>query len=294
MFSTEERRGVIGCVWCVAGALAIAVFCLGPGPPPASAAPAEPPELIQARENLRVSREARDRVAGELEALKSAAKASPEAVAAYETYLARIQDLVDENELVVSRMEAALAARPTASRAVEVPPREGADPKDSGDDGAADRLTALDRQLNSSLAAFDEMLLKELRLIQASSARRTQGLAEAAAEAGRKAGEAAGTAASESEAGGESGRQAKGGEQDGGRASQTPAKPGEASAGGRDPSGGWGSGGTGSPPGGYTSGADDDIVARQLREAAEKETDPELKAKLWKEYEAYKRGQAKP
>jgi hypothetical protein len=31
-------------------------------------------------------------------------------------------------------------------------------------------------------------------------------------------------------------------------------------------------------------------VARQLREAAEKETDPELKAKLWEEYRRYKRG----
>jgi hypothetical protein len=36
---------------------------------------------------------------------------------------------------------------------------------------------------------------------------------------------------------------------------------------------------------------DDDIVARQLREAAEKETDPELKEKLWKEYEEYKKNQ---
>ncbi len=33
---------------------------------------------------------------------------------------------------------------------------------------------------------------------------------------------------------------------------------------------------------------DDDIVARQLREAAEKETDPELKKKLWQEYDRYK------
>jgi hypothetical protein len=39
----------------------------------------------------------------------------------------------------------------------------------------------------------------------------------------------------------------------------------------------------------YGSGEDDDIVARQLREAAEKETDPELKEKLWKEYEEYKK-----
>ena len=38
------------------------------------------------------------------------------------------------------------------------------------------------------------------------------------------------------------------------------------------------------------SGHDDDIVARQIREAAEKETDPVLKEKLWKEYENYKKG----
>jgi len=34
--------------------------------------------------------------------------------------------------------------------------------------------------------------------------------------------------------------------------------------------------------------ADDDIVARQIREAAENETDPELKEKLWAEYRRYK------
>ena len=38
-----------------------------------------------------------------------------------------------------------------------------------------------------------------------------------------------------------------------------------------------------------SSSQDDDIVARQLREAAEKETDPVLKEKLWKEYEDYKK-----
>jgi hypothetical protein len=34
---------------------------------------------------------------------------------------------------------------------------------------------------------------------------------------------------------------------------------------------------------------DDDIVARQLREAAMSETDPELREKLWDEYRKYKR-----
>ena len=35
---------------------------------------------------------------------------------------------------------------------------------------------------------------------------------------------------------------------------------------------------------------DEDVVARQIREAAEKETDPELKELLWQEYERYKAG----
>jgi hypothetical protein len=37
-------------------------------------------------------------------------------------------------------------------------------------------------------------------------------------------------------------------------------------------------------------GSDDDIVARRLRKAAEQETDPTLRAGLWKEYTSYKDG----
>jgi hypothetical protein len=36
-------------------------------------------------------------------------------------------------------------------------------------------------------------------------------------------------------------------------------------------------------------GRDDDVVARQLREAATKEEDPELREKLWDEYREYKK-----
>ena len=36
------------------------------------------------------------------------------------------------------------------------------------------------------------------------------------------------------------------------------------------------------------TGNDDDVIARQLREAAEAETDPEIKEKLWEEYRKYK------
>ncbi len=41
-------------------------------------------------------------------------------------------------------------------------------------------------------------------------------------------------------------------------------------------------------PSDIPDGSDDDVVARQLREAAIKETDPELRDKLWEEYRKYK------
>lgn len=47
--------------------------------------------------------------------------------------------------------------------------------------------------------------------------------------------------------------------------------------------------GTGATAQNIPDGSDDDIVARRLRKAAEQETDPELKEKLWKEYIEYKK-----
>lgn len=45
-------------------------------------------------------------------------------------------------------------------------------------------------------------------------------------------------------------------------------------------------------PSDIPDGSDDDVVARQLREAAIKETDPVLREKLWDEYRKYKKGVA--
>ena len=42
------------------------------------------------------------------------------------------------------------------------------------------------------------------------------------------------------------------------------------------------------PPGDIPAGNDDDVVARQLREAAMREADPEVREKLWDEYRKYK------
>lgn len=49
--------------------------------------------------------------------------------------------------------------------------------------------------------------------------------------------------------------------------------------------------GAGGAPADVPDGSDDDVVARQIREAAMKETDPELREKLWEEYRRYKKGQ---
>jgi len=251
-----------------------------------------PPELQKARDELRLSQETRDRIAAEVADLKASGQALPEVVAAYETYLARVQDMVVENQNLVARMEAAFRVHQGPSP-VATAPASGAE--------SEDRVKALDRQFNESLAAFDELLLRELRTLQAASARRMKGLAEAAAQAGRKAGEkdreAAGEKSSSAEGAEGSSPDAAPGEKagTGGDPAKRPGsgKPGE-TAGASQEAGGWGSGGAGAPPSAYTSSADDDIVARQLREAAEKETDPELKAKLWKEYEDYKKSRAKP
>jgi hypothetical protein len=271
---------------------------------PAFAA-AAPFELERARETLKISQSTRDRIAGELSGLKASGKASPEVLSAYETYLARVQEMVDENQKALAQMEAAYSGHLARSQAAAAgaPAMPGATPPAAGSgEDPADRLKVLDRQFNESLAAFDEVLLKELRLIQAASAKRMKGLATAAAEAGRQAGEKGGESGSAEKGAtaetASSGTEASGSEKGGAATEQTKTsegrgKPGGAAGAGQG-AGGWGSGGSGAPPSSYTPSPDDDIVARQLREAAEKETDPELKAKLWKEYEEYKQSRAKP
>ncbi|WP_153039141.1 hypothetical protein [Microbulbifer sp. Q7] len=44
-------------------------------------------------------------------------------------------------------------------------------------------------------------------------------------------------------------------------------------------------------PADIPSGDDDDVVARQIREAAMREADPELQERLWEEYRKYKKSQ---
>jgi hypothetical protein len=251
--------------------------------------------LQLARENLRISEATEVRIASELEKLRSSGTASPQALKEYEAYLARAHEMVVENRKIVKEMEAAYAKlapprQPTSSSATA---KDGdmPDPR-IPEEEELEELASLEREFSESLAAFDEMLLRKWDGILARSAKKMRDLSEEMGETeGHSGQEAEGEEASSGE--GVSGAQeetADTGEgemrsEEGREAEEATAERGESESKGEDKGQTLTQKQRGRP-----SGQDDDIVARQLREAAEKETDPELKEKLWKEYEEYKKG----
>lgn len=259
-------------------------------------------KLEQARSNLEVSRATEKRIASELKTLQQSGNAHPDDIKNYEIYLSRVQAMVAENQKILEEMEKACARHQGTGKTVDdtksappavTPSAAVAPEKEAGE------LGSLDRTLSDSLSEFDQMLLKEMDEIREKSESRMSTLAEeAASAAGRigETGEASGTSSAESssaeggaEAGAEEGgskasRESRRGES-GGSYENVPVTNGPVA--GSSSTGGSASGQPGQRPSG--SEQDDDIVARQLREAAEKETDPELKKKLWKEYEDYKK-----
>ncbi len=285
--------------WIVVGLL---VWLTLPGPLFGSATDVLKYDLQEAREKMRTDLAFRDRIAAEMQALKQSERADPATVAAYEAYLNQVQAMLAEDRETVAQLEALNAKY--AAPAAHLPEDSGADSQPIMDptipeEQVGDEVAALDRELDTSLAAFDAMLLKELELIRAKSAERMRDLAEEVAAAARRLKEKGIDLESES-ASGSVGTSDETQRQD---RSETSEFPGGETAPSRDAAAGdrqtvegpseipqTGTGGTPRDRNGHYAGQeDDDIVARQLREAAEKETDPTLKAKLWKEYEAYKK-----
>ena len=129
----------------------------------------------------------------------------------------------------------------------------------------AEATQALDAELFAGLGEFDEMLLREQERVKAAAPR---------SAVGDGGGGGAGSSAEGSGATGQA---------DPGTAAQSTYGEGAGPGSPRSPDK------TSAPPG-TPDGSDDDVVARQLREAAEKENDPELKKKLWEEYRKYKEG----
>jgi hypothetical protein len=243
-------------------------------------------KLAQARENLRISQETEKRIAAEFEQLKESGSASEETVRDYQTYLESVAAMTAENRKIVEQMEAAYAEK-SSGKIGSSELDKMANP-DIPEEQTIDEVAALDRQLNASMAKFDGMLLEEMDEIRAGSSNKLQNLAQEAAEAAKRLRERGlDVETSGSRSSGESQKTREGSQAKDREMESTAARKGSETA-SRDESGKGGQGPS-SPDQRRRDYADDDIVARQLREAAENETDPELKEKLWKEYEEYKK-----
>jgi hypothetical protein len=151
-----------------------------------------------------------------------------------------------------------------------------------------ERRAALDRRLNDSLGSFDEQLRKEQqRIARERDARQAAVTTVATVDGSPKSdstadqnGEVAANPPTEppqkssaSQRGTPESRSARGGD----------LKSDKTAGGGASASG------NGAVSNEIPAGNDDDVIARRLRMAAEQETDPELKEKLWKEYVEYKK-----
>jgi len=144
-----------------------------------------------------------------------------------------------------------------------------------------EQIAALDAELYAGLGEFDEMLLREQQRVRAAT---PMPQAATGGDGGSGGGGAEGGAGTAGGADGEPGVAVTPGAGPG-RAGTEGASHGVGAGPGKQRQGG----APGTPPD-IPDGSDDDVVARQLREAAEKETDPELKKKLWEEYRKYKAG----
>ncbi|MGB2688895.1 MAG: hypothetical protein WBC36_07910 [Desulfobacterales bacterium] len=261
--------------------------------------------LESARKDLRISMATEERIYFELEKLKKSEHISPDIIKDYDTYLIRVQAMVAENRKKVDKLEALSAKYNTRKATYGTSYTDDTsamlDPS-IPEEQVVDEVTALDRQLDSSLADFDEVLLKELDLIQAKSSEKLQDLAqeaEAAAQRLRDKGieidtdskaENADSRQDSSEEPKETEKEKNALEAE--KESNSKEAGDDTAMTTKDKSREGAEGSQRHPKNRYDS-KDDDIVARQLREAAEKESDPELKEKLWKEYEQYKKNARK-
>lgn len=157
----------------------------------------------------------------------------------------------------------------------------------------SERTARIDKEFERSFGVFDEQMRTEQSTVAGQRGARggNGGQSNGAAGSGTESGsgkDAGGEAGSGDKSAGGSGQQGNGQQgngQSGGHGEQGSGQSGGGGFGG----GPKGSGGPNTAPADIPDGSDDDVVARQLREAATNETDPELREKLWQEYRNYKK-----
>ena len=217
----------------------------------------------------------------------------------YAAYVARLHRLVAEDCAELMQAGVLLPPELGCPEVAPVLPVPAAIDQAS-EQSLAEQLAVLDAELMGGLGDFDELLLREQERVRAQAPMGEAAGGGEGSGSGNGAGgsgEAGEGEGADGEGGGRDGAGATSGERGGaeGASGQT-----RTTAGGGDAGGGMGGrqSGQGSSSGGRRGGVprdipdgdDDDVVARQLREAAEKETSPELKEKLWEEYRRYKQG----
>jgi len=206
-------------------------------------------------------------------------------VADYADYLTILRERVEQDCLMLARADIrppdelpCPASLPSVAKPAPIDQRR--------EQTSAERTATMDAELNAGLGEFDEMLLREQERVKAAAPR-----SDAGGSGGAGSGQGGGQGEGDS-SGAEGGQTGDAG--DSGDVTGTGGRPLSGGAGDQPPSGAAGGGGTQSgtrgQPADIPDGSDDDLVARQMREAAEKETDPGLKKKLWEEYRKYKRG----
>lgn len=154
----------------------------------------------------------------------------------------------------------------------------------------AEKVAELEGMLEASIASHDGVLLREREYaLSRANQRGSEDELEAAGRGGRPYDEAGEGDSGEdygAERGGQDGADSS---EPGGRGDDPAGENGEAVAsGGSGAQGPQKKAGAYPAPAGIPSGSDDDVVARQIREAAENEPDPALREKLWEEYRKYK------
>lgn len=166
-----------------------------------------------------------------------------------------------------------------------------------------EQLAAIDAELNSAIGTFDDLLLREQKILDQQAQNSGGGSGAGGGGAGSGNSGAGGSRGGSAASGGNAGAGGQGG-QSGQGAVSGGGMPGDmdADSDGQNPQiqgpPAPAAGSPGAPSGNNTppdipkdipDGQDDNVVARQLREAAMKEKDPELRARLWEEYRRYKK-----
>ena len=194
----------------------------------------------------------------------------------YAAYVARLHRQVAEDcvALAANNIPAPSDISCPTSPAVLLAP---APVDQAGERTSAEKTADLDAELFNGMGEFDEMLLREQERIKAASPHTAGGGGGDGGQGGNGAGGEAGSA----------GAAGSGGDGDAAMVDGSGGSPTYGA--GAGPGSAQRQGSTDVPPG-TPDGDDDDVVARQLREAAEKETDPVLKKKIWEEYRKYKEG----